>query len=91
VSLRGLPDRHKLTLFWLPAVLTSIVEPLGQTEFAIGAGRLDLALSQFALSFAYNLAQAYWFLRAGFLAAMSLRWGHYAIWQGDLWGIICAC
>jgi hypothetical protein len=87
----GLPHRHRLTLFWVLAVVTSIVEPLGQTEVAIAAGRADLALSQFALSFVYNLVQAYWFLTAGFLAAINVRLGHYAIWHVLYGGIICAC
>jgi hypothetical protein len=87
----GFPQRRKLVLFWVLAVLVSIVEPLGQTEVAIEAGRADLATSQFALGFVYNLAQAYWFLRGGFLAALSLRWGHYAIWHVLYGGVICAC
>jgi hypothetical protein len=87
----GYPDRLKLFLFWSLAVLTSVLEPAGQTAFAFDAGRPDVALSQFALGFVYNLAQAYWFLRAGFLAAISLRWGHYAVWHIIYGGLICAC
>lgn len=92
VALRaGLPERHRLALFWAVAVLTSVLEPWGQTAVAIDAGRTDLALTQGALGFGYNLIQAYWFLRAGFLASLSVRWGHYAIWHILYGGIICAC
>jgi hypothetical protein len=87
----GFPERHRLKLFWVLAVLTSLLEPSGQTAIAIDAGRYDLAISQFALGFGYNLAQAYWFLRAGFLASLSVRWGHYAIWHVIYGGLICAC
>ena len=87
----GFAERHQLKLFWVLAVLTAMLEPFGQTAFAIEANRYDLAVSQFTLGFVYNLAQAYWFLRAGFLAALSVRWGHYAIWHIIYGGIICAC
>ena len=87
----GFPERHRLKLFWVLAVLTSLLEPSGQTAIAVDAGRYDLAISQFALGFGYNLVQAYWFLRAGFLASLSVRWGHYAIWHVIYGGLICAC
>jgi hypothetical protein len=87
----GLPDRHRLKLFWLLAILTAVIEPFGQTLVAVEAARWDIAGSQFALGFAYNLAQAYWFFQGGFLSALSLRWGHYALWHIAYGGLICAC
>jgi hypothetical protein len=92
VALRlGLPERHMVKAFVVLALITALLEPSGQTAVAIEAGRYDLAVSQFALGFVYNLAQAFFFLKAGFLAALSVRWGHYAIWHVIYGGIICAC
>lgn len=92
IALRlGLPERHRLTLFWALALVTSLLEPLGQAVAAFEAGRADIALSQFALSFVYNLAQAYWFLVGGFLSSLSLRLGHYTVWHVIYGGLICAC
>lgn len=87
----GLPDRYRIATFVLIAVVTSFLEPLGQTSVAIEAGRYDLAITQFALGFAYNLLQAFFFLYGGFLAALSVRWGHYAVWHVTYGGLICAC
>lgn len=92
IALRlGFPQRHLLKLFVVLAILTSLIEPSSQTEIAFAAGRDDLAYSQFALGLAENLAQAYWFLNGGFLAAISVRLGHYAIWHVIYGGLICAC
>jgi len=87
----GLPERYRLISFVILAVLTSLIEPLSQAEVAFEAGRYDLAYSQFALAFAGNLAQAYFFLRAGFLAAISVRLGNYAVWHVLYGGLICVC
>jgi hypothetical protein len=87
----GFPQRHMLKLFVVLAVLTSLIEPSSQTEVAFAAGRYDLAYSQFALGLAENLAQAFWFLNGGFLAAISVRLGHYAIWHVVYGAIICGC
>lgn len=92
IALRlGLPERYRLAAFVVLALVTSLLEPSGQTAVAIEAGRFDLAYSQFALGFGYNLIQAYFFLKGGFLAALSVRWGHYAIWHVIYGGLICAC
>ena len=92
IALRlGLPDRYRLAAFVVVALLTSLLEPLGQTTVAIEAGRFDLAVSQFALGFGYNFLQAFFFLKGGFLAALSVRWGQYAVWHILYGGLICAC
>jgi hypothetical protein len=87
----GLPERHNLRLFWLLAAVTSLLEPLGQTLMAFESGRPDIALTQFALSFVFNLSQAYWFLVGGFLSALNVRLGHYAVWHVLYGGVICMC
>ncbi len=87
----GLPEQHRIAAFVVLALLTSLLEPSGQTTVVIEAGRYDLAVSQFALGFGYNLVQAFFFLKGGFLAALSVRWGHYAIWHVLYGGLICAC
>jgi hypothetical protein len=92
IALRlGLPDRYRLTVFVVLALLSSLIEPLSQTEVALEAGRFDLVYSQFALTFAGNLAQAYFFLTGGFVAALSVRLGQYAVWHVVYGGLICVC
>lgn len=63
--------------FWLGVLLTSLREPLeqlpdGATWFIIYA-----SLSGFLM----NSLQAIWFKKAGFLASLSLRLGHYLFWH----------
>lgn len=87
----GLPVRHRLKFFWVLAAVTSLLEPFGQTMMAFAAGRPDIAISQFVLSFFFNLSQAYWFLVGGFLSSLNVRLGHYAMWHVLYGGAICMC
>ncbi|MBC6492747.1 hypothetical protein ACFSQD_17670 [Flavihumibacter stibioxidans] len=63
--------------FWIIAILTSLLEPVMQ----LPDGAIWLKAYSFLSGFAFNLLQA-WFLRkAGFLAALNVRLGHYLVWH----------
>lgn len=64
-------------LFWAGVVLTSLREPLEQ----LPDGNLWLITYSFLTGFLMNVAQAIWYKKAGFLASLSVRLGHYLIWH----------
>lgn len=74
--LRG---RGATPVFWVLAVLTSLIEPLSQTSSQVLAPLpLTVILTE---SFAVNLAQAAVFRRFGFLASILVRVAFYAIYH----------
>ncbi|ADB38792.1 hypothetical protein [Spirosoma linguale] len=64
-------------LFWVLALLSSLVEPLEQLITDSPA----LIAYSFGTGYAMNLLQAVYFRRYGFLAALCIRLGHYALWH----------
>lgn len=64
-------------LFWTLALLTSLVEPLEQLITDSPA----LIAYSFGTGYAMNLLQAVFFRHYGFLAALFVRLGHYALWH----------
>lgn len=64
-------------LFWVLALLTSLVEPFEQLNTDSPA----LMAYSFSTGYAMNLMQAVLFRRGGFLAALFVRLGHYALWH----------
>jgi hypothetical protein len=76
VLLRG---RGEEATFWTLAALTSLVEPYGDLGLReLGFGTMALV---FAQDGALNLAQAWFFRRRGFLAAILLRVAFYVVWH----------
>jgi len=69
--------RYYVTFFWIGAVLTEIREPLEQ----LPDGGSLLIVYAIATGFMMNLLQAWWFRKAGFLASLSIRLGHYLLWH----------
>jgi len=63
--------------FWVAVILTSLREPLEQLP---NEGTLLIIYSLFT-GFLMNLLQAIYFKKSGFLAALSLRLGHYLFWH----------
>lgn len=63
--------------FWTGALLTSLREPLEQ----LPGGNTALILYSFITGFSMNLLQAVWYKKAGFLASLSVRLGHYLLWH----------
>ncbi len=74
---RLLPEAWQNRVFWIAAILTSLWEPLEQWP-AASLLRVIYALGS---GFAFNLLQALFYRRSGWLAALSTRLGHYAIWH----------
>jgi hypothetical protein len=65
------------TFFWVGAVLTALREPLEQ----LPDGNAWLIAYSLLTGFMMNLLQAIWYKKAGFLASLSLRLGHYLMWH----------
>ncbi len=84
VSTKLCRGRWQDEIFWVLAILTSLIEPAGD----LGLRELGMAttVSVFAQDFALNFAQAWLFRRYGFLAAILLRVFFYLIWH-VLWGL----
>jgi hypothetical protein len=75
VHLRGQKE-----IFWMLAVLTSLLEPFGQMMYASVVSGAVLALVMANL-FALNMTQATFFRRYGFFAAILVRVAFYLIWH----------
>jgi hypothetical protein len=69
--------RHYTAFFWIGAVLTAVREPLEQ----LPEGNVGLILYSLATGFAMNFLQAICYRKAGFLASLSVRLGHYLFWH----------
>lgn len=77
VMLRGRGQSH---IFWILAILTSLIEPLTQDLDVLPFG-MTLFAVVFLEDFALNLAQAALFRKCGFLAAIVMRVAFYMIWH----------
>lgn len=63
--------------FWLAIILTSLREPLEQLPSA----SILVVIYSFLTGFLMNFIQALFFKKAGFLASLTLRLGHYLFWH----------
>jgi len=78
VILRG---RASNTVFWVLAILTSLLEPVTQN---LGAGPVlgpAVLAGSLALGFAFNLGQAVLLGRYGVLASILMRVAFYVVWH----------
>jgi hypothetical protein len=91
ISSLALRGRAQTQVFWSLALLTSLIEPVTQTALFLQAGAIALGTGEFALQFAFNVAQAALFRRYGFLAAIVARWGMYLVWHVTYGNFICQC
>lgn len=69
--------KYYSAFFWVAAVLTSLREPLEQMP----GGGLLLIVYSLVTGFGMNFLQAIWYRKAGFLASLFIRLGHYLIWH----------
>jgi len=69
--------KYYMIFFWAGAILTAIREPLEQ----LPQGGILLIFYALLTGFLMNLFQAIWYKKAGFLASLSIRLGHYSIWH----------
>lgn len=63
--------------FWSAIILTSLREPLEQLPSA----SILVVIYSFLTGFLMNFIQALFFKKAGFLATLTLRIGHYLFWH----------
>lgn len=77
VARNFLAVRYHAVVFWILAVLTSLWEPLAQWPDGPSWFVVYCLLS----GFAFNFIQAWYYKKAGFLAALSVRLGHYLLWH----------
>lgn len=62
---------------WSALILTALREPLEQFP----SGQMAYLLYAFLTGLFLNALQAYYFKKAGFLASLSMRLGHYLFWH----------
>ena len=69
--------RYYHIFFLFGVIVTSLREPLGQ----LPNGATWFVIYAFLSGFLMNFLQAIWYKKAGFLASLSLRLGHYLFWH----------
>jgi hypothetical protein len=74
-----LRNRGHAPVFWVLAILTSLLEPTGQMSMA--AGNLGVMLVVGAAMFALNLFEVLLLWRYGFLAPLVFRVAFYFVWH----------
>jgi hypothetical protein len=75
-----LKHRGQTQLFWVLAILASLIEPLTQDLAALQLGAVMLT-AVLLKGFGLNFLQAALFRKSGFLAAMLMRVAFYLIWH----------
>ncbi|HEX9303277.1 MAG TPA: hypothetical protein VGA31_02380 [Thermoanaerobaculia bacterium] len=79
VSSLFLRGRGQVATFWILAALTSFLEPLG--DLGLRDQGLPTMTAVFVQDYALNFAQAWFFRRRGFLAAIIVRVAFYVVWH----------
>jgi hypothetical protein len=85
-----LKQRWQEQVFWIVAILLSLLEPVAQTAGLYQMGLISspvLAAILFSFIFAANLVPLYFFRRYGFLAPVTWRLSNYLIWH-IIWPIL---
>jgi hypothetical protein len=86
--LRGRAQAH---IFWVLALLSSLIEPYTDLDgLQLGASLLVVG-SQLVPDFLLNVAQVVMFRNYGLLASIVVRVGMYLIWHVAYGNFICAC
>jgi hypothetical protein len=67
-------------IFWVLAVLTSLLEPVSQYSFFFGSAA-GVGVAVIGAGFCLNMAQAGFFRRYGFLSAIAVRLAFYMVWH----------
>jgi hypothetical protein len=70
-------NKYGTILFWVAAVLTALREPLEQWP----DGAVWFVVYAATSGFLMNFLQAVYFRKAGFLASLTIRLGHYFLWH----------
>jgi hypothetical protein len=69
--------KYYTTFFWVAAVLTSLREPIEQ----LPDGNALFITYSIVTGFLMNFLQAVMYKKAGFIASLSVRLGHYLVWH----------
>lgn len=77
IGKQWVPQKWQAQFFMLVAVLTALREPLEQWP----DGDWWFIVYAFSSGFAMNFLQAWYYKKAGFLASLLLRLGHYLVWH----------
>lgn len=81
IAVKLLEGKAEPMVFWLAAIPLILVEPLTQGDFTALPAYGWTAVPNAAIDVAMNFAQV-WFMRStGFIAAIAVRVGFYAIWH----------
>ncbi len=72
-------EKNNSTLFWISAVITSLVEPYG--DVGLWSFSAWAAVTSFTLDFVINLTQAWFMRQSGFMASVTCRVALYAVWH----------
>src|SRR6266571_3594475 len=67
-------------VFWGLAILTSLLEPVSQYSFLLSSSAA-IGMVVMVAGFAFNMVQASFFRRYGFLSAIAVRVAFYMIWH----------
>lgn len=77
---KALNGRHLDLVFWAGALLAALAEPLVRGGYSGLVGGGGGAIAALAGIIGLNLAQAFFFRHAGFVAAVLVRLAYYGIW-----------
>jgi hypothetical protein len=89
LALRG---RFQNQIFWILAVLSSLLEPMDQDLRELGNGAPPSAVAAaFVPDLLLNLAQVVMFRRYGFVAAIATRVVFYMVWHVAYGNFVCGC
>lgn len=77
IGKKWVPQKWQAQFFMLVAILTALREPLEQWP----DGEWWFIVYAFTSGFAMNFLQAWYYKKAGFLASLFLRLGHYLVWH----------
>jgi len=89
LALRG---RWQTQIFWILAVLSSLLEPSDQDLRELGNGApLGMIAAAFVPDLLLNLTQVVMFRRYGFVAAIATRVAFYLVWHVAYGNFVCAC
>jgi len=80
ISRVALRKRWQEQVFWVLAILTSLLEPVSQYSFFFGSA-VGVGVAVIAAGFCLNMVQAGFFRRYGFLSAIAVRLAFYMVWH----------
>src|SRR5262249_47236039 len=79
ISNVALRHHFQARVFWVLAILLSLIEPASQV--VVFHGHTGVMVILFSAIFAINLLEVWLFRRYGFLAPLTLRLAHYLVWH----------